>query len=59
MGAGQIIGASVGSHLVIKNGDKLVKPVFITVTVIMSLKLIYEGVQDGGVFANLIAGIGF
>ncbi len=59
MGAGQIIGASVGSHLVIKNGDKLVRPVFIIVTVIMSLKLIYEGVQDGGVFANIITSIGF
>ena len=59
MGAGQVIGASIGSHLIIKKGDQLVRPVFITVTVIMSLKLIYEGVQDGGVFTNMLSGIGF
>mgnify|MGYP003684701739 CR=1 FL=1 len=55
MGTGQIIGATVGSHLVINKGDKLVKPVFITVTVIMSLKLIYEELQDGSTLFNLFS----
>ncbi len=42
MGAGQIIGAFGGSHLVIANGDKIVRPVFIAVCVLMTSKLLYE-----------------
>jgi uncharacterized membrane protein YfcA len=42
MGVGQIIGAFVGSHVVISNGDKIVRPVFITVCCVMTTKLIYE-----------------
>jgi uncharacterized membrane protein YfcA len=39
MGAGQIIGSVMGSKLVIRNGDKIVRPVFITVTLVMTAKL--------------------
>jgi len=42
MGAGQIIGSLTGSKIVINNGDKIVRPVFISVTLIMTIKLIYE-----------------
>ncbi|WP_413701574.1 TSUP family transporter [Psychromonas sp. KJ10-10] len=42
MGAGQIIGSIIGSKMVIKNGDKIVRPIFISVTLIMTCKLIYE-----------------
>ena len=42
MGAGQVIGALVGSHLVISNGDKIVRPVFIAVCLLMTAKLLYE-----------------
>tara|TARA_R110001583_G_scaffold42029_1_gene133599 strand:+ start:1173 stop:2021 length:849 start_codon:yes stop_codon:yes gene_type:complete len=42
MGAGQILGSIIGSKMVIKNGDKIVRPIFITVTLIMTCKLIYE-----------------
>lgn len=42
MGAGQIIGSVIGSKMVIKNGDKIVRPIFICVTLIMTCKLIYE-----------------
>ncbi|MGJ8563923.1 MAG: TSUP family transporter [Alphaproteobacteria bacterium] len=47
MGFGQILGASIGSRLVISNGDKIVRPVFITVTLIMTFKLIFDVIQDG------------
>lgn len=42
MGAGQIIGSTIGSHIVIKNGDRIIRPVFITVTLLMTIKLLYE-----------------
>ena len=53
MGAGQIIGASVGSHLVMTRGDKLIRPVLIIVTFVMSFKLIYDGLQEGGAILNM------
>lgn len=42
MGAGQVVGAFAGSHLVIANGDKVVRPVFITVCLFMTAKLLFE-----------------
>jgi len=42
MGAGQIIGAFMGSKFVLKYGSNLVRPVFISVTMLMTGKLIYE-----------------
>lgn len=42
MGLGQILGSVLGSKIVIRNGDKVVRPVFITVTLLMTIKLIYE-----------------
>ena len=41
-GAGQIIGAIVGSRLAIRKGTKLVRIVFISTTVCMVMKLLYE-----------------
>lgn len=40
MGAGQIIGASIGARLVIKNGAKLVRAMLITTSVAVSLSMI-------------------
>ena len=40
MGAGQIIGASIGARLVIKNGVKLVRVMLITTSVAVSLSMI-------------------
>jgi len=40
MGLGQIIGAWVGSHLVIKHGTALIKPVLVTVSIAVSIKLL-------------------
>lgn len=42
MAAGQIIGSVVGSKFVMRFGTRLVRPVFISVTVLMTSKLIYE-----------------
>lgn len=42
MAAGQIIGARIGSGLVIKRGAKFVKPVFITIVVLTMVKLLYS-----------------
>ena len=37
MGAGQFLGARTGSHLVIKKGTRLIKPLLIAVSLIMSI----------------------
>ena len=42
MGAGQIFGSILGSLVVIKQGDKIVRPLFIGVTLLMTLKLLFE-----------------
>ncbi|WP_413578074.1 TSUP family transporter [Bdellovibrio sp. HCB290] len=39
MGAGQFIGGYIGSHLVIKKGTRLIKPLLIAISLIMSIKL--------------------
>jgi uncharacterized membrane protein YfcA len=41
MGAGQFVGAQIGSHLVIKKGTRLIKPLLIVVSLIMSIRLLY------------------
>lgn len=42
MAIGQIAGAKIGSGLVIKRGAKFVRPVFITIVVLTTLKIIYD-----------------
>lgn len=42
MAAGQILGARLGSGLVITKGAAFVRPIFITVVVLMILKLFYD-----------------
>jgi uncharacterized membrane protein YfcA len=42
MAAGQIIGARFGSWLVIHKGAKFVRPVFLTMVILTTLKLIYS-----------------
>ena len=44
-GAGQIIGAYLGSHLAIAKGSSLVRVVFLSVTTVMLLKLVYDYVS--------------
>ncbi|MEI8592754.1 TSUP family transporter [Photobacterium sp. Hal280] len=42
MGVAQVLGSVLGSKVVIRNGDRVVRPIFITVTLLMTMKLIYE-----------------
>ena len=41
-GVGQIIGAYLGSHLAIAKGSSLVRVVFLSVTTVMLLKIVYD-----------------
>lgn len=42
MGAGQLAGARLGSRMVIARGTKFVRPIFITVVLALTAKLIYD-----------------
>ena len=41
MGAGQLIGARIGSRLVIKKGTKFIRPVFITIVLAVTARLLF------------------
>jgi uncharacterized membrane protein YfcA len=42
MGIGQLIGARFGSRMVMKRGTKFIRPVFITVVLTITVKLLYD-----------------
>jgi uncharacterized membrane protein YfcA len=42
MGAGQWIGARLGSRVVVKKGVKLIRPVFIAVAVAITARLLWQ-----------------
>jgi uncharacterized membrane protein YfcA len=42
MGVGQLIGARFGSRMVMKRGTKFIRPVFITVVLTITVKLLYD-----------------
>jgi uncharacterized membrane protein YfcA len=42
MGAGQILGARIGSKMVLKRGAKFIRPIFISVVIAVTLKLIWD-----------------
>ena len=42
MGAGQILGSIIGSYLVVKDGNRIVRPIFIGVTILITCKIIYD-----------------
>ncbi len=42
MGAGQLLGARIGSRMVVARGTKFIRPVFISVVLIMTGKLLYD-----------------
>ena len=42
MAVGQIAGASIGSELVVKKGVKFIKPIFITIVILSTMKIIYD-----------------
>jgi hypothetical protein len=42
MAAGQIVGARIGSSMVVQRGARFIRPVFITVVILSTLKLLYN-----------------
>lgn len=42
MGAGQLLGARLGSRIVVKRGTRFIRPVFLTVVVVLTLKLLWD-----------------
>jgi uncharacterized membrane protein YfcA len=42
MGFGQVLGARIGSRMVIVRGTRFIRPVFLTVVIVLTLKLIYD-----------------
>jgi len=45
MGAGQLVGARLGSRLVIRKGTQLIRPIFISMVLLLILKLIYDAMR--------------
>ncbi len=41
MGAGQIVGARIGSGMAVKKGARLIKPIFLAIVIATTLKLLY------------------
>jgi len=42
MGVGQLLGAKAGSHMVITRGAKFIRPIFLTMVIAVTLKLVYD-----------------
>jgi uncharacterized membrane protein YfcA len=42
MGVGQLLGARLGSRMVLKKGTRLIRPVFLSVVLALTLKLLYD-----------------
>jgi uncharacterized protein len=42
MGVGQIVGARIGSGMVVARGVKLIKPIFVVIVILTTLKLLYN-----------------
>jgi len=45
MGIGQLVGARLGARSVIKEGARLIRPIFITVVILISIKLLYQSLR--------------
>ncbi len=42
MGLGQVLGARLGSGMVIRRGTRFIRPVFISVVLALTVKLLYD-----------------
>jgi len=42
MGAGQLVGAQLGSRTVVKHGAKFIRPIFIAVVLALAGKLVWQ-----------------
>jgi uncharacterized membrane protein YfcA len=52
MAAGQFIGAWIGSHLVLRHGTRLIRPVLVAASLAISLKLLFDS-------PGVVAALGF
>jgi hypothetical protein len=43
MGVGQLVGAKIGSGMVVTRGTKFIRPIFLTVVIALALKLLWRG----------------
>jgi uncharacterized membrane protein YfcA len=48
MGLGQLLGARVGSRTVLRRGTKFIRPVFITVVLAVTARLVYQNFSGAG-----------
>ncbi|MCO5051994.1 MAG: TSUP family transporter [Verrucomicrobiae bacterium] len=46
MGLGQLIGARIGSRMVVQRGAKFIRPIFITVVLGLTIKLLYDACKN-------------
>ncbi len=42
MGAGEVLGAGIGSRMVVRRGVRFIRPVFVTMVILTTLKLLYN-----------------
>ena len=42
MGCGQILGSYLGSHMAVKHGGKLIRPMLVVISILMSVKLLLD-----------------
>ena len=42
MGAGEVVGAGIGSRMVVRKGVRFIRPVFVTMVILTTLKLLYN-----------------
>ena len=42
MGAGEVLGAGIGSRMVVRRGVKFIRPVFVSMVILTTLKLLYS-----------------
>jgi hypothetical protein len=45
MGTGQFVGARVGAHMVVRRGTRFIRPVFITMVLAITAKLIWQNLH--------------
>ncbi len=46
MGLGQLLGAKIGSSMVVTRGTKFIRPIFLAVVLTLTLKLLYDGFKS-------------
>jgi uncharacterized membrane protein YfcA len=42
MGAGEVVGAAIGSSMVVRKGVRFIRPVFVTMVILTTLKLLFN-----------------